>query len=72
LAQIEVIGSIEGAWDPVVAELHRHTLSDGSMYEEYVQAAPWSGGPCYFIALKDESGQPVAKSLWSEEQLANC
>jgi hypothetical protein len=42
------------------------------VYEEFVQATPWSGGPCYHIALRDRTGKVVANSLWSEEELAKC
>jgi hypothetical protein len=72
VARIQVIGKIEGAWTPVVANLHRYTLPGGEVYEEYVQATPWSGGPCYFVALKDAKGEPVPQSLWSDEDLAHC
>ncbi|MGH9552691.1 MAG: hypothetical protein ACRD3W_25150, partial [Terriglobales bacterium] len=68
----ESIGSIEGAWDAEVEKLHRYTLVDGTVYEEYVQATPWSSGPCYFIALKDAQGKSVSASLWSKKQLSKC
>ena len=69
--EIEVIGTIHGAWDDNVADLRRFTMSDGTVYEEFVQAKPWSSGPCYFIALK-RFGMPVEKSLWTEEEINNA
>jgi hypothetical protein len=72
LARREVIGTIEGAYKDVAANLHRYTLPHGEVYEEFVQATPWSGGPCYHIALRDRTGKVVANSLWSEEELAKC
>lgn len=69
VARVRVIGRIKGAWDPHVANLHRYTLPNGQVYEEFVQAEPWSSGPCYFIALKDRSGNEVKESLWSDEDL---
>lgn len=66
----ETAGVIRGAWKDQVAPLYRYTMPDGRVLVEYVQACPWSGGPCYFVALKDKNGVPVAESLWTEEQLA--
>jgi hypothetical protein len=69
-ARIQVIGKITGAWKPHVADLHRYTMADGRVLVEYVQAAPWSSGPVYHIALKDEkTGKPVANSLWTQEEI---
>jgi hypothetical protein len=69
-----VIGTIEGAWTDVVANLHAYYGEDdhGSFiqYTEYVYATPWSSGPMYFIALKDnETGDPVPDSLWTDEEM---
>jgi len=72
VAKIEVIGKIAGAWNDHVANLHRYTLPDGRVYVEYIQADPWSSGPCYFIALKNQKGNVVSQSLWTEEELAQA
>lgn len=70
VARIRVIGKIEGAWNPQVANLHRYTMRDGKVYEEYIQAEPWSSGPVYHIALKDaRTGKPVPESLWTDEEI---
>ncbi len=72
-ARRQVVGKITGAWNPNVAALYRYSLPGGKVLEEFVQSTPWSGGPCYFIALKDvASGKPVPQSLWSDEELANA
>lgn len=68
----EVAGVVRGAWNPQVAKLHKYTLPDGQKYVEYVQACPWSSGPCYFIALKDKHGKPVPESLWTDEEIARA
>lgn len=68
VARVEKISTITGAFTSVVADLHRYTFPDGRVFEEFVQVTPWSGGPCYFIALKDKTGAPVPNSLWSEEE----
>jgi hypothetical protein len=70
IAIITKIGEIEGAFAPVVAELNRYELPGGRVFEEYVQAAPWHSGPCYYIALKDSAGNPVRESLWTRKQMA--
>ena len=62
------IGEIAGAWDPVVADLHEYTLPNGRVYREKVQAEPWSSGPCYFVALVDETDAWVPESLWTDEE----
>ena len=69
LARVEHAGILHGVWKPDLAKLHRYTLPNGEQYVEYVQASPWSGGPCYFIALKDKHGNPVQESLWTDEEM---
>jgi len=49
--------------------LVKHILPDGRVFSEYVQAEPWSSGPCFFLALKDEKGEPVPESLWSQDEI---
>ncbi len=68
LVTTEVIGHITGAWVDKVADLHRYTMPNGSVFEEFVQAEPWSGGPCYYIALKNKKGAVVRQSLWTNEE----
>src|SRR5579883_2216385 len=70
LVRTEHAGVIRGAYSPQVNKLHRYTLPNGEVYSEFVQASPWSGGPCYFIALKDKHGKPVPQSLWTDEEIA--
>lgn len=72
VAKRRVIGTIPGAYKDVAANLHSYTMPDGKVYVEYVQATPWSGGPCYHVALKDSKGRVVKQSLWTDEELANA
>lgn len=72
VVKVEKVGEIHGAWKDVVANLHRYTMPNGKVYEEYIQAEPWSSGPCYFIALKNAKGKPVTQSLWSQHDLDHC
>ncbi len=53
-------------------DLHEYTLLDGKKVTEYVQASPWSSGPCIFLALRDETGSPVPESLWDDKEIDNC
>ena len=69
LVRTEHAGVIHGAYSPIVAKLHRYTMQNGEQFVEYVQAAPWYGGPCYFIALMDKHGKPVPESLWTDEEI---
>lgn len=66
---VEKIGEIEGAWDPVVDDIRQYTFPNGRVYRERVQAEPWSSGPCYFVALVDETGAWVPESLWTDEEI---
>ena len=52
--------------------LSRYRLADGRVFEEDIQAEPWSSGPVFFLALKDEHGEWAPESLWSEEQINNA
>lgn len=45
--------------------LYRYSLVDGSSVYEYVQAST----PIYFIALRDEAGNPIEETLWSAEEM---
>ena len=65
----EECGYIEGAWNDHVASLLKYTFPNGKTYQEAVQAEPWSSGPCYFVALKDETGNWVPESLWSPQEI---
>lgn len=65
-----VIGAIRGAYVSRVADLKEYTMPDGRVLQEFVQAAPWCGGPNYFIALKDvKTGLPVQESLWTDDEM---
>lgn len=68
--KIEKCGSFCGMFDEE-CPLHRYTMPNGKVYEEYVQADPWSSGPCFFLALRDENG-PIEETLWSDEDIDNA
>ncbi len=53
-----------------LAQLHRYTMPDGKVYEEYIQEIIHSGGPCYFLALRTADGQPVRHTLWTDEEVS--
>jgi hypothetical protein len=61
----------DGAFTPQLLHLRRFKIPFGPMVEEFVQAEPWSGGPCYFLALRlTETSQPIAESLWSDDEIS--
>lgn len=62
---------IEGAFGNTFP-LFSYKFSDGREYFEYVQAQPWSSGPCYYLALRDGKGNPVPESLWPQEEIDNA
>jgi len=75
--QCNHVHTIEGAWSPVVGSLSEFIIKDdkGEIIEyavESVQAEIWSSGPCYFIALKDQKGNWIKETLWSQKELDNA
>lgn len=59
----------QGAFDGSDNPLMRYTLPDGRVLTEDVQAEPWSSGPCFFLALRDEKGEWVKESLWADNEI---
>jgi hypothetical protein len=50
--------------------LHSYKLKDGRTVKEYVQADPWSSGPCIFTALKDAKTKKAIKgTLWKVAEI---
>lgn len=60
---------IRGTYVLFAGDLHRYTLPNGQILEEYVQETLHCGGPCYFIALRDSAGNPEKRSLWTDDEL---
>jgi hypothetical protein len=52
--------------------LGRYIFPNGQVYYEEVQAQPWSAGPVFFLALRDEKGEWVPESLWPDEEIENA
>jgi hypothetical protein len=48
--------------------LYRHALKDGRTADEFLQVAPWSSGPMFFIGLKVSDG---VEFIWTEEEIAS-
>ncbi len=70
LAKVERIGSIRGHYNnPIAGYLHRYTMIDGRVYEEFIQSQTHCGGPHFFIALKTSTGRVMRTSLWSKAQM---
>lgn len=67
--QVETIGSIAGTWNDHVANLSRYIFLDGRVWEEFVQAIPWSSGPCYFISVTQD-GDRLPRLDWNDEEIA--
>lgn len=68
-AKVERIETIAGCFKPVAGYLHRYTMVDGHVYEEYIQEQRWCSGPHIFIALKTGSGRVIRSSLWSKARM---
>ena len=54
--------------------LHEYRLKDGRIAREFVQAAPWSSGPCIFLGLHiiGTDGEIITELGWSDEDIDNC
>ncbi len=64
---------VRGRYIPFAGVLHRYTLANGTVLEEFLQETMNSGGPVYHIALRNaESGEVVQESLWTDEELARA
>ncbi len=74
LVQVENIGEISVLhckWFP----MYRYTMPDGTVFEEYLQASPWSGGPHLYMGLvrvtqgKRKYRRVVKESLWTDSEM---
>jgi hypothetical protein len=72
VTQKSVYSKVRASYKLFAGDLHRYVLANGAVLEEYVQATIHSGGPCYFIALRDSSGEAVPESLWTDAELAKA
>ncbi|MFA6842993.1 MAG: hypothetical protein WCR33_01185 [Bacilli bacterium] len=62
-----------GMFGEEVYVLQQYEMDNGSIVEEYVQADPWSSGPCIFLCLRFQSTKKfVNKSLWKDEEIEKC
>lgn len=55
-----------------IYRLSKYTFPDGRVFYDAVQSDEWSSGPCFFLALKDNNGEWVKESLWSDEEIADA
>jgi len=49
--------------------LYQYCLNDGRTAEEFLQADPWSSGPCFFLGLRVSDG---TEFLWPDEEIDNA
>jgi hypothetical protein len=50
-------------------DLWCYVMEDGTAYYEAEQDCPWSSGPTHFYALRDDAGEWVSESLWTEDEI---
>jgi len=61
---------LEGMFGEPVWDIHYYYENGCLKYKDYVQAEPWSSGPCIFIALWDiEKDCPVNETLWDQSEV---
>jgi hypothetical protein len=69
IAKHKTYEEVDGAWAENFLSLQEYVLPDGRVIREYVQAEPWSSGPCYFLALEEMiegEWEVLVESLWTE------
>jgi hypothetical protein len=66
--QTEEIGTYMGMFSDTYS-LRRHFLKDGRTADEFLQAEPWSSGPCFFLGLKVSDGTTFE---WPQESIENA
>jgi hypothetical protein len=50
--------------------LYQYLLPKWQLVQEHVQAAPWSSGPMYFLALKKvDTGEWIKETLWTDQEI---
>ena len=60
---------IYGMFDNEYDLMLYHNKHTGETYTEWVQASPWSSGPCIFLALRDSDGTVIQESVWTQEEV---
>ena len=63
----EFIDNDEGMFGESIA-MYKYKLKDGRYATEFVQDAPWFGGPVIFLALKIDNIK-IEESLWDKEEI---
>jgi len=68
--KLETCGKFFGMYDNE-HQLRLYRLKDGGYAEEFIQADPWSSGPCFFIGLKvfDVDGHFLQEFLWDQKDI---
>ncbi len=63
---------IYGMFEEEVHILKQYTTNENRFVEEYVQAEPWSSGPCIFLALRySDTKEPIEESLYLDSEIEN-
>jgi hypothetical protein len=70
--KLEVCAYYNGMFDDEYP-LYQHFLTNGCTAEEFLQADPWSSGPCFFIGLRvyDIEKNLIQEFLWSQRVIDN-
>jgi hypothetical protein len=63
----KVIGRVDGCFGTIY-ELHEYELASGYAIE-FLQASPWSSGPCFFIGLRAHNGVLERTFTWSDAEI---
>jgi hypothetical protein len=66
-------GSYEGMY-MAKYDLYEHKLKLGGCAVEFLQADPWSSGPCFFLGLRvfDKDGCLYRTFEWSQDEIDTC
>ena len=74
LGGVELMEWVTGMFDEPVWQIRRFMDKEsGKKFEEYIQAEPWSSGPCIFLALRwVDTNEIITQTLWSDEEINNA
>ena len=68
------IGEITGMFDEIVDDLSQYIEKSAERkVETFIQAEPWSSGPCIFVALRySDTKEEIKESLWDQKDIDNA
>jgi hypothetical protein len=68
--KVKELETIFGMFGEPINKTYLYEDSDGKKFESFIQAEPWSSGPCTFMALRwADTKELINGCYWSEEEI---